>query len=340
MLKKHLYKHIPYHHLPYTCPYTECKWYGKTGYDYTYHQISKPHKMAMLVHPDIPDAIRRNPNGEEIKIEWMMEVPIEENTVLKDITNQVSTNVKRPAEVGDGNITKKPKHHHHRKHETKTKPDIVKDQSKPESCELSLEEKIELLRQKLPVPIPDFVEDISDAESDGQVVSSINEAEPSTSSVKTDDTLPATHHHVASASLGDVAEEMIVTRKDLTHHFLHLEQNLDIKTKSYMDSTNKQVEFLNLIGQRLTSIENMSKVNLVSTSQATPCLRLQLAGVIDHFFKLLAPLHRHQDGILGYSPSCLACQSTEEFLFKAVACTDPRLIEPHYRDSSSFDAAN
>lgn len=76
--------------------------------------------------------------------------------------------------------------------------------------------------------------------------------------------------------------------------------------------------------------------------RSLPCLRLQLAGLIDQFMLTVSPLHDHSD-VAGYSASCQKCRQTEACLMRAIDVTDHRLCELSYRDGSqqrSDSAAN
>lgn len=115
----------------------------------------------------------------------------------------------------------------------------------------------------------------------------------------------------SSQSQHPVQQEINKARGDLRHHMRSLET---------AHSTGSD-RLLHRLDARLRSL---------------PYLRLQLSGVVDQFFHVLAPLHQHPDGELEFSNSCQKCREMESLLFQAIDVTDHRLCQIAYRDSTSF----
>lgn len=75
----------------------------------------------------------------------------------------------------------------------------------------------------------------------------------------------------------------------------------------------------------------------IQSTRSLPTIRLQIAGIIDQYFRVTSALHDHTDFTLGYDPACDMCRRSEDLIMQAVNVTDPRLTQLSYRDNTTWD---
>ena len=131
-----------------------------------------------------------------------------------------------------------------------------------------------------------------------------------------------------------INKEIIITRKDLSHHFLQLNNEMRSESRNQMAAIADTNTKLGELNTRVSNMEDLVQTSVGMQLNSMSSIRLRLAGVIDDFLKIVAPLHNHDVAPGVYHANCEKCVKTEQLLFEAVQASSPSLLVMTHRVES------
>ena len=314
---KHVYTHVPCEQWPYKCPVPECRWNGKFMCEYKYHVIGKKHIAKKSIHPDIDDTKPvKNPDRLIVmEEEWLKRETYTQDAPLARLSLPIPE-VPRPWVAPP---------------EARMRDRLSTTASSSGASTPLLDERSILSTPKgfnrASLHLTSEEASMSAPQSSGFVSSvppQVNSSEDSS------------QHPCPASATGPltptVNEEIVTTRKDLTHHFEKLIDHVNICGRDQQTAIDKNTQSLSEIGSRLLSMEEYMKAGLGIQINLIRSTRMKLAGIIDEFLRIVAPLHSHPHDLPVFLPTCSLCVQTEQALMNAIAISSPNLLVMTHRE--------
>lgn len=307
-IMKHIYTHIKYEEYPYKCPIPGCRWNGKFLSEYKYHSVSKKHVTNRNLHSSIDDSqpIKNPARMIILENEWFRrEEEAEPYAKVNIPVPEPPSQWIPPMEAR----TKSP-----------CSTPLRDEFSSPGSSVTNIRNMITPITPTLPIAEP----------MSPKKTINLDQKTNSPQAVPLNP-MPSTSNSTAM-STPSINEEIVTTRKDLTHHFEKLINHVDSRGRDQQTVIERNSQSLNVIDQRLNSLEDLVKAGLLIKFNSIPATRIKLGGLIDEFLRAVAPLHNHPNMEPYYVSTCALCVCTEKLLFEAISVSSPNLLMPTHRE--------